>query len=325
MAEQPPISALLENISKIEVYETYEPQIGKYLFLIRSFAHSLLTLNPDTLLPPDRPNPYQNRGDQGTIREQVTQAYQITNALLSVLGVLSPMPAKNDLFSRQIENFLSQAAAFMRIWSVLVPALHAAAGGDQFERVRTALSEAEANSEKVKTILADTQETAKKIGAGKHAGVFFDLSMKYRRWAGVAIGMTVLTALIFVSTVAVALYLTWRRVLYIPKDDYGLFAQLIIGKVLVLGVVYYLMVLAARSYRANRHLAAVNLHRATALQTFQTFADSPSDDQTKNAVLLETTRCIYSLTNTGFLGGEEVSSPVQIIEILKALGPGKSH
>jgi hypothetical protein len=101
--------------------------------------------------------------------------------------------------------------------------------------------------------------------------------------------------------------------------------QIVVGKLLGLGVLYYLLVLAARSYRANAHLAAVNRHRATALQVFSTFADSSSDEQTKNAVLLETTRCIYSHTSTGFLSGEEPSSPVQVVEILKALAPNQSR
>jgi hypothetical protein len=83
--------------------------------------------------------------------------------------------------------------------------------------------------------------------------------------------------------------------------------------------------MAAKNYRTHRHLVVVNQHRQSALRTFEAFIKAASgDDQTKNAVLLEATRCIFAPANTGYLGGEEENPSNRIIEIFKTVGGGVS-
>lgn len=58
---------------------------------------------------------------------------------------------------------------------------------------------------------------------------------------------------------------------------------------------------------------------ANALKTFQAFIKAASDDGTRDAVLLETTRSIFALSPTGYLDtGEPSSEPVsKLMEIVR--------
>ena len=62
----------------------------------------------------------------------------------------------------------------------------------------------------------------------------------------------------------------------------------------------------------------VNGHRQNALTTFQTFVKAAGDEdkETKNAVLLEATRCIFSPMSTGYLGGDQETPNSSIVEVL---------
>jgi hypothetical protein len=60
------------------------------------------------------------------------------------------------------------------------------------------------------------------------------------------------------------------------------------------------MLWVGRIYRAARHNYVVNKHRQNALRTFETFVKS-ADPQIKSAVLLQTTGCIFTAQNTGYV------------------------
>ncbi len=52
--------------------------------------------------------------------------------------------------------------------------------------------------------------------------------------------------------------------------------------------------------------------------SFQTFTTSTEDEMTKNSILLEATRTIYGIQNTGFGDSDnDPENPIKVIEILK--------
>jgi hypothetical protein len=75
-----------------------------------------------------------------------------------------------------------------------------------------------------------------------------------------------------------------------------------------------------KSYRAYRHNAVVNRHRQNALATFEAFAKAASDAETKNAVLLQATQCIFSPQQTGYVSGEPETAMPQVLEIVRNVG-----
>jgi hypothetical protein len=102
--------------------------------------------------------------------------------------------------------------------------------------------------------------------------------------------------------------------------------QIFTSKLVVLGALFAATLWCGRMFKASKHMEAVNRHRENALRTFQAFTKAASDDQTRNAVLLETTRSIFALANPGYLDGTETGSEgaLQVLEVVKsAAGGGK--
>lgn len=105
-----------------------------------------------------------------------------------------------------------------------------------------------------------------------------------------------------------------------PNLDPGQLTQKFGTKVAVLVVLFTATVWCGRIYRALMHQSSMNRHRALSLQTFQAFSAAAADTGTKDAVLLETTRAIFTVGATGYLDGKPGGhdSDVRIIEVAKS-------
>lgn len=96
-------------------------------------------------------------------------------------------------------------------------------------------------------------------------------------------------------------------------------AKLVILTMFVTGTMWL-----GRQYKALKHLSTVNRHRSLSLRTLKAFSAAASDEQTKNAVLIEVTRAVFQTNQTGYLDGQiGEDSPTKIVEIAKVLN-GKS-
>ncbi len=76
-----------------------------------------------------------------------------------------------------------------------------------------------------------------------------------------------------------------------------------------------------KTYRILRHQQTVNQHKANSLKSFLLFRDAADNDEaTRNAVLMETTKSIFSATPSGFIneGGNQKESEVKLIETSRA-------
>lgn len=103
--------------------------------------------------------------------------------------------------------------------------------------------------------------------------------------------------------------------------------QLFTSKLVALGGLFTAAIWCGHMYKATKHQAAINTHRGNALKTFQAFIAASSDDQTRNAVLMETTRSIFAMTSTGYLDPMENpgDGALKILEVVKtAASAGKS-
>lgn len=123
--------------------------------------------------------------------------------------------------------------------------------------------------------------------------------------AGVA-AVTILTALLMVF-VPVKADATTPQVI-----------QLFTSKVVILGLLFTATIWCGRLYKAARHQSAINKHRANALRTFQAFSKAASDDDARNAVLMETTKSIFAITPSGYLENESApEGGMKIVEVVK--------
>lgn len=174
----------------------------------------------------------------------------------------------------------------------------------------------EAKKKEFDGIIAAAREASASVGVAHFTGDFSGeaarLEASANTWLKWTAGLGVTTAL---AAVMIAVLLPVSDVTVTPHV-----VQVMTTKLIVLGLLFTATIWCGRMYKAAKHQAAVNGHRANALKTFQAFVKAASDDATRNAVLLETTHSIFSSTATGYLdGGDDPSSgPTRVLEVVRA-------
>lgn len=170
--------------------------------------------------------------------------------------------------------------------------------------------------EEIGNIITKAREASASAGAGVFTSDFRSeaekLLKKARPWLIATMGLAI-------ATLAIAI-LTWFWT--DAGLDKGQIWLKVSSKLIALSVLMTGTLWCGKMYKALMHQSTVNQHRALSLQTFQAFSAAASDDQTKNAVLLETTRSIFAPTATGFVESN-ASGPEtdKIVEIAKYVLP----
>ncbi len=129
-------------------------------------------------------------------------------------------------------------------------------------------------------------------------------------WVTASLGVATLVAACFLLT-------------YATETDQHI-GQLIIslgGRIAIIAITLTATLWCGQIYRALRHQSTVNRHRALSLQTFQAFTSATSNQNIKDAVLLEATKTIFSHAPTGYLSsGKDHSNKedARIIEIVRS-------
>lgn len=182
------------------------------------------------------------------------------------------------------------------------------------KKTRDILDDLDKRKGEAESIVRATQDAAAKIGVAQFAVRFGEIAKEHvavaKRWLIAAIVLGLVTIVVAVG------FLSW-----LPVDgelSNPATIQRIVTKIIVISLVYFSAIWASRNYRTHRHLNVVNSHRQNALTTFQTFVKAAGDEdkETKNAVLLEATRCIFSPIATGYLGGDQETPNSSIVEVL---------
>jgi hypothetical protein len=115
------------------------------------------------------------------------------------------------------------------------------------------------------------------------------------------------TGAVAVLTLAVAIGLVFVPIR--PDATTPQVIQMFTSKVVILGSLFTATIWCGRLYKAARHQGSISKHRANALRTFQAFTKAASDDESRNAILMETTKSIFAITPTGYLDNESMRIP----------------
>lgn len=126
------------------------------------------------------------------------------------------------------------------------------------------------------------------------------------QWAAVAVG--------FFAVVTLFLH-KWA---WFKPADHGELIQLITSKVLIFGVLAYLLILSAKNYMTHKHNAVVNKHRQNALLTYRALVESASSTGVHDIVLANAASCIFAPQETGFSQGkgDSSTSPKSVLELM---------
>ena len=93
--------------------------------------------------------------------------------------------------------------------------------------------------------------------------------------------------------------------------------QLVVSKILIFGVISYMLFIAAKNFLAHKHNQIINKHRQNALMTYRALVEA-SDGEAQNIVLLQAANCIYGPQSTGYSKELNMSTPgtKSVIEFL---------
>ena len=164
-------------------------------------------------------------------------------------------------------------------------------------------------------ILLKMRQAAQEIGVSQHAFHFKEEADMHRRAAHRWLWAAGLLALLTVVLGGYAFRWHWMHSSQVAGSQ---MLQLAISKVVVFSILITATVWAGRIYRAHRHNEVLNRHRQNALTTFETFAAAASDQQVKDAVLLQATQCIFLPQATGYTSPEpESASLPQVHEFIR--------
>jgi hypothetical protein len=246
---------------------------------------------------------------------------QNANALLSERnGRLNAFIQQADVFTEQIAPVLSYAAS--QRMDEEYAGVTAELASKSLELTQYALS-AQQTDNKLKELLQIGQQAVQQLGVSRHA-VYFSAEAELhdkasKRWL-------LFTSILGLFTAAFA-YQTYVKASSFLHDttvvlDGPRALQLALAKFIGFSILFSVTLWCGRVYKAHRHNYIINRHRQNALSSFEAFAESSTDPQTKNAVLLQATQSIFAPQATGFGHSDgEMQNPAQMIELIRTVAP----
>jgi hypothetical protein len=214
-----------------------------------------------------------------------------------------------DRLLQQQRESIQARIAFAVAYSTAISAI----GQKAESRIADAMKRAEEELAKIKRLGDQVKELAASQATGEHVGVFEAAAKKYRCWANSWLVATLLFVLLGAAVTYLAFVKNAAQAATTAPSGFGApTIQIIVSRVIIVSLTYFLAIWAARNYRSYAHLASVSEHRVNALRTLRIFAELANEDKAlKDAVFLETVHCIFGPSVTGFLGPEEnISNPI---------------
>lgn len=169
-------------------------------------------------------------------------------------------------------------------------------------------------------VLEAAKKAAHEVGVTQHTINFEETSKKYSTLSIWWLGAIILTAILIIIF---SFFVFNSSIIIEPNDPYGTyrFIQAAIARFTALFTTLIILFWEVRNYNAAQHNYTINHNKQNALSTFETFVSASRDEETKNAVLMQTTRAIFSNLPSGYLKNESAEDGTsQIIEIAKSVG-----
>mgnify|MGYP006088460341 CR=1 FL=1 len=219
-------------------------------------------------------------------------------------------PAFNKL-SPHISYSLHRSADFQRLDSDARSTFQQIK--DEASSIQTNL---EAQKESAEGILNDIRETAAEQGVTQQAIYFQTESSDHEtnaiKWETRTIWVA--SSLAFFAIASILLH-KWSWIA--PVNTFET-VQLVSSKLLIFGVLTYLLILSAKNYLNHKHNAIVNKHRQNALMTYKAMVDATDDPGSREAILIQAAGCIFNPQTTGYTMGSETPavSGRSMVEIL---------
>jgi hypothetical protein len=306
---------------KLAMREAVEPA-KKIIDLFKLISPSQLEFFPETQL--------------ATIRDQANAFYSLLEEVETFdVEEASPNPsdAKEALVGRldnqfqPVFNILFPLVSFANIRSLDFAKLERdarAATQAAKDSVATALADIETGKESMETLVGEARALAAEQGVSKQAIHFKTEADLHKTEAKTWRNYTIYTAIGLAAYAVASLF--FDHLPGLDSDTPYQALQIGISKVLIFGVIAYMLFLCARNFLSHKHNEIVNRHRQNALATFTALAEATSDAASSDIVLSHAAACIFSPQETGYTkheGGHGETVPsVQLVPRIGNLGSG---
>lgn len=243
----------------------------------------------------------------GNIQNQIQQ---IVN-LVDQIGKFDPKSSQNPNQDRN-----SLATSFKNSYGELAPEfifpfelyllkkeVSASEALKKTEIAANLVEEIKQNQAEAKNIIEGMREASLKAGTSKFSSIFESQALKNRN--------TALAWLLFTIVFGVGIgYFVWK---YFINYYYGIQDQIdlrisipiIISKFVFVSLMTAFFFQFVKNFNSNMHLFVINRHKANCLNTFQAMVESSDDSRTREAVLLQASKAIFELSETGFVSNSD--------------------
>lgn len=185
---------------------------------------------------------------------------------------------------------------------------------DASKELLESLSEREAEGDR---ILAEIKKVAAEQGVTQQAVYFRDEAANHNTQAEIWQNRLFQSAGLL-ALYAVATLFIHKISLFTPTSTYET-VQLALSKVLIFGVLSFVVFLCARNYSAHKHNSVVNKHRQNGLMTFKALVDAAMTKESKDVILNHAASSIFAPQPTGY-GGDATSEGASSKSVVELVG-----
>ena len=166
---------------------------------------------------------------------------------------------------------------------------------DQASKITKSLQK---DKEASQQILEEIRKVAAEQGVTQQATYFKqsadeheEQALKWKRatiWLSIGLGIYALLSMLI------------HKVAWLDPINSYQAAQLAISKVLIFGVISFMMYLCAKIFISHKHNAIINRHRQNALLTYRSLIEAAGDTPNKEVILVQAAACIFGPQGTGY-------------------------
>ncbi|WP_411887924.1 hypothetical protein [Hydrocarboniphaga effusa] len=230
-------------------------------------------------------------------------------------SIIQSITGRRDHVFTQLWHYVAYGVARITDTSLLETQARATIQGikDEANKLTTQLNEAKADAD---SALAAIRAVASEQGVSQQAIYFKDEAQNQEALADKWLTFTYRFALALGAFAIFSLFL--HKFAWIKPENYAETLQLVTSKVLIFGVLGYMLIMAAKNYTTHKHNAVVNRHRQNALLTYRAIVTAAENSGTQDIVLAHAASCIFSPQETGFSNGkgDSTGGSKSILELL---------
>lgn len=174
----------------------------------------------------------------------------------------------------------------------------------------------EAKQKEMDALVSAAKTASSKVGVAQFTEDFYN---EYDEFLKSSKKWLITTAAFAGITLTMIIIMVFQKeIIYTPYEAIHIFTSKILLFIFFLGATLW----SGKQYSAAKHQAVINKHKSNSLNTFQAFTEASNDVSTKDAVLLEATKAIFSLPESGYLDNKSSScndnNATKTIEIVRS-------